>query len=80
MKNFCKDLKKHATKIISYEKKEIIPLTIEENKSYSKQRTCHTCKNKFSTDDSDNKYYKFRDHCHYTGKYKGIAHNVCNLK
>ena len=21
-----------------------------------------------------------RDHCHYTGKYRGAAHNICNLK
>ena len=27
MKNFCLDLRKHATKIINYEKKEMIPLT-----------------------------------------------------
>ena len=32
---------------------------------------------KFSSDDK--KYYKVRDHCHYTGKYKGAAHNTCNL-
>ena len=55
MKNFFKDLKEHATKIISYGKKEIIPLTIEENKSYHKQETCHICKKEFSTDDSDKK-------------------------
>ena len=30
MKNFCLDLKEHATKVISYEKKEMIPLTYEE--------------------------------------------------
>ena len=23
---------------------------------------------------------KVRDHCHYTGKYRGPAHNSCNLK
>ena len=23
---------------------------------------------------------KIRDHCHYTGKYRGAAHNNCNLK
>ena len=35
MERFCKDLKEHATKIINYEKKkELIPLTDEENKSY----------------------------------------------
>ena len=24
--------------------------------------------------------YKVRDHCHYTGKYRGAAHNICNLR
>ena len=36
MGRFCKDLKEHATKIINYEKKEMIPLTDKENKSYKK--------------------------------------------
>ena len=26
------------------------------------------------------KYRKFRDHCNYTGEYKGAAHSICNLK
>ena len=26
------------------------------------------------------KNYKVRDHCHYTGKYRGAAHNICNLR
>ena len=25
-------------------------------------------------------YGKVRDHCHYTGKYGGAAHSICNLK
>ena len=29
MKNFCLDLRGHATKITSYEKKKMIPLTKE---------------------------------------------------
>ena len=42
MERFCKNLKKHATKIINYEKKKkIIPITDEENKSYKKQKALH---------------------------------------
>ena len=26
------------------------------------------------------KHYKVRDHCHYTDKYSGAAHNICNLR
>ena len=25
------------------------------------------------------KYHKVRDHCHYTGKYSGAAHDIYNL-
>ena len=42
----CQELKKRAMRIINYEKKEIIPLTKEENKSYKEQKTCHICKEK----------------------------------
>ena len=36
MKNFCLNLREHATKIINYEKKEMIPLTKKEEKKYNK--------------------------------------------
>ena len=73
MKIFCKDLKDQAMKIINYEKKEMMPLTDEEKESYENQQICHICKNEFSNDN------KVRDHCHYTGKYRGAAHSNCNL-
>ena len=38
MKRYCKDLKEHATKIINYDKKEMIPLTDEENISLTKSK------------------------------------------
>ena len=28
----------------------------------------------------DKKYQKLRDHCHYTGKYRAAAHDICNLR
>ena len=37
MKRFCKDLKNHATKIIDFKKKTMIPLTKEENDNYNKK-------------------------------------------
>ena len=29
---------------------------------------------------NDKNYRKVRDHCHETGKYRGAAHSICNLK
>ena len=78
MKKFCEDLREHAIKIINYEKKKIIPLTAEEKINYNDQVVCYICKKEFDTINKKN--YKVRDHCHYTGKYRGAAHNVCNLR
>ena len=80
MERFSKDLKEHATKIIYYEKKEIIPLTDEENQSYEKQKVSQICKKEFSTDKSVFKYDKVRDHCHYTVKFRKATRNICNLR
>ena len=38
MKNFCKDLRIHATKIINFEKKKIISLMPEEKINYNDQK------------------------------------------
>ena len=64
MERCCKDLKEHATKIINYEKKVMISLNDEENKSYKKQKLCYICKKGFSTDDNNKKYHKVKDHYH----------------
>ena len=34
---------------------------------------CHICEEELLEKD------KVKDHCHYTGKYRGAAHSVCNL-
>ena len=71
-------------KIINYEEKEMMPLTDKENKSYEKQKVFYICKKEFSTDENDKNafklYHKVRDHCHYTGKFRGAAHSICNLR
>ena len=58
----------------------MIPLTKLEEKKYNKQKVCHICNKTFSTDDSNKKYHEVRDHCHYAGKYRGAAHDICNLR
>ena len=84
MKMFCKDLKDQAMKIINYEKKEMIPLTDKEKESYENQKICHICEKEFCIDEDNKKEFKLkqkvRDHCHYTGKYRGAAHSICNLR
>ena len=35
---------------------------------------------KISIDYDDKKYQKVRRHCHYTGEYRGAAHNICHLR
>ena len=56
----------------------MIPLTKKQEENYNNQKVCYICKKEF--DKSDKKHHKVRDHCHYTGKYRGAAHNICNLR
>ena len=50
------------------------PLSIKEQIEYMKSTRFHICFKNFKQDN-----LKVRDHCHYTGKYRGPAHNNCNL-
>ena len=78
MKKFSKDLREHASKIIDYEKKKMISLATEEKIYHNKQKICYVCKKEFNNNEKKN--YKVRNHCHYTGKYRGAAYNICNLR
>ena len=80
MKKFCTDLGEHVTKIIIFEKKEMIPLTKEEKDCHNQQKVCHICKRIFKTGDGNKKYHKVGDHCHYTGKYRDAAHDISDIK
>ena len=60
----------------------MIPVAYEENKYYTKQEPCHICEEKFCIDKGDENHKnkrKIKDHCHYTGKFRGAAHSKCNL-
>ena len=48
----------------------------EEAERFKKETKCWICKQDFNND----KDVKVRDHCHFTGRYRGAAHNSCNLK
>ena len=62
----------------------MIPLTDKKNKCHEKQKFCHICKKEFSADENDKNAFKLfdkvRDHCRYTGKFRGAAHSICNLR
>ena len=51
MKKFCKDLREHATKIINYEKKDMIPLTKKEEENHNNQKVCYICKKELDMND-----------------------------
>ena len=55
---------------------KMLPLTKEELKLH--QDTCGKRISKKLSKSID--YRKVRDHCHYTGKYRGEVRSICNLK
>ena len=82
VETLCKKLKESAMEIIDYEEKEMIQLNHEENTFYKEQEVCHICKEKFCMDKNGKNYVnkrKVKDHCCYTGKFRGAAHSECNL-
>ena len=52
-------------------------ITDEEQTEFDISTHCYICEKEIKL--NDKKGCKVRDHCHLTGKYRGCAHNVCNL-
>ena len=46
-----------------------------DQRSFRMTKRCYICRKKYREDD-----VPVRDHCHVTGKYRGSAHQSCNLK
>ena len=51
------------------------PLTKKQLKKYEEASRCYICFESFNGENP-----KVRDHCHYTGRYRGPAHMKCNLR
>ena len=65
---YCKAvIKKHFNKPLV--------MTEVEEQHFKTMDGCHICGEKYT-----DKYVRVRDHCHITGKFRGSAHQECNLK
>ena len=69
---FIKWLEEDVKDIANIEVKEMI-FTEEDIKHFNNASDCWICWEELGND-------RVRDHCHFTGRYRGPAHNKCNLK
>ena len=56
-----------------------LKLTPEEEKDFKSAQLCHICEKELLVCKKTGEIFKVRDHCHFTGRYRGAAHNQCNL-
>ena len=71
---FVKEIIKLENKMAFYFKntKQDIIMTKENEEDFKNNNICRFCEKEILSD-------KVRDHCHLTGKYRGPAHNTCNI-
>ena len=75
VKKFCDHVIGEARRLYhSFPEKSMDPLTKAQLKRYEEARICHICFESFNGENP-----AVRDHCHYTGRYRGPAHMKCNL-
>ena len=76
VEKFCEYIRQEARRLYHmFPEKPMDPLTNRQWKSYKRASKCHICFKPFNFKDP-----KVRDHCHYTGHYRGPAHSLCNLR
>ena len=52
-----------------------LKMTQDDEDEFQKAKECHICNKQYTSKD-----IRVRDHCHITGKYRGSAHQECNLQ
>ena len=80
---FVEMLEKDLKEIYATCGKAEMVLTPEEQKAFRKATTCWICEEALVKDRSHEDYKSkrpVRDHCHFTGEYRGAAHSICNLQ
>ena len=65
----------HCKKVIKTKFNKPLIMTDEDEANFEAMNHCHICGNKYTDKD-----VRVRDHCHITGKFRGSAHEECNLK
>ena len=75
MEKFVDWIEEDAKDIANIPDVEMI-ISSDELKQFNEATKCWICKGEFN-DTADE---KVKDHCHYTGRFRGAAHNSCNLK
>ena len=66
---------KYCKKVMKKEFNKPMRMTKDDEEKFQKAEECHICDKKYTDKD-----IRVRDHCHITGKYRGSAHQECNLK
>ena len=81
MEKFVEWIEEDVKDIADIQDVEMI-ISSDELKQFDEATKCWICNEKFD-DTADEKGYrkneKVKDHCHYTGRFRGAAHNSCNL-
>ena len=67
-----------TTRQIYEQFKESVPMIFDDTarKLHDSQNECYACGKPFG----EKELKKVRDHCHFTGKYRGALHSKCNLR
>ena len=63
-----------------YKKPKTMIFNSKDQKDFQSAKICHICEQDLFNDKETGQILKVRDHCHFTGEYRGAAHNQCNLK